>query len=183
MKNNVYLRAFELKDLELINKWHNDVNLNSLTCGRKFFVSSLYDRNWIEDKILNNQNQVYCAICEVESNNMIGYSSLNSINYVNKNAFWGGIVIGDYKARNKGYASQAAFQLMKYGFYELGLIKITGKWLPENKISVFMAKNLGFKQEGLLRKDVYKNNQFYDVLIMSILKEEFEHKYCEFYNQ
>ena len=43
----VYLRAFEITDLTLINKWHNDDEINSLTGGNKYFVSSEYDKKWL----------------------------------------------------------------------------------------------------------------------------------------
>lgn len=175
MKESIYLRAFELSDLPLINQWHNDPDINLWTGGRQYFVSIEYDRQWIEEKIFNNNTQIYCAICEVGSKEIIGYISLNDINLVNRNAFWGGIVI-DQSVRGEGYATKAAVQILKYGFFTLGLKKISGKWLVQNTVSIFMAKMLGFIQEGVLRKEVFKNNQFCDVLVMSILKEEFEER-------
>lgn len=175
----IYLRAFEMKDLELLNRWHNDSEINTHTGGRKYFVSPDYDRKWLEEKIFNNQNQVYCAICEQLTSKMVGYISLNDIDLINRHAFWGGILIGDKNYRNKGVATQAAIKLLKYGFFEIGLNKIHGRWLTENKTSIFLGQMLGFRKDGLLRKEVFKNNQYYDVLIMSILKEEFEQKLTE----
>jgi ribosomal-protein-alanine N-acetyltransferase len=176
MGNPIFLRAFEISDLELLNKWHNDDQINILTGGRKHFVSKEYDKKWLEDKMLNNANQIYCAICCSENGKMIGYISLTGIDFVNRNAFWGGIIIGDLNARSKGYASKAAILLMNHAFFELGLLKVYGNWLAENKVSIFTAKMIGFKQEGILRSHIFKNNVLHDVLIMSILKNEFEQK-------
>jgi [ribosomal protein S5]-alanine N-acetyltransferase len=170
----VFLRAFEPDDLKLINAWHNDEEINSQTGGSKYFVSSFYDKKWIEDKMLNNRDNVYCAICETESSEMIGYISLNNIDYRNGKADWGGIVLGNKSKRSKGYASFAAFLILKYGFEELGLNKITGYWLESNTASIMIGKLFGFKKEGILRKEVFKNGQFQDVTVMSILKEEYQ---------
>lgn len=174
MDKTIFLRAFEISDLEILNKWHNDEQLNMLTGGRKHFVSKEYDKKWLEDKMLNNSNQIYCGICCSENGEMIGYTSLINIDFVNRNAFWGGILIGNENARSKGYASKAAFLLMKHAFFELGLLKVYGEWLVENKVSTFMSKMIGFRQEGILRNHIYKNNAFHDVLIMAIFKEEYE---------
>jgi ribosomal-protein-alanine N-acetyltransferase len=170
----ISLRAFELSDLMLLNAWHNDANINALTGGQQYFVSSEYDKKWIEDKIFNNQKHVYCMICNTSW--AVGYISLTDINWVNRTANWGGVII-DPQHREKGAATQAALQMLEYGFFELGLQKITGKWLIENTVSIFMAKILGFVQEGVLRKDVFKGGQFHDIIIMSMLKEEFIEKY------
>lgn len=175
----IFLRALELNDLDLIHKWQTDDNINKLTGGNKFFISKERVKRWIEDKIHNDTKQIYCAICECQSGNMIGYASLNNIDFINRKADWGGILIGDYEARNRGFASQAATLLMRHGFFELGLQKISGKFISSHQVSIFMAKMLGFKVEGTLRREVFKNNAYHDILLMSILKEEFEIKLSE----
>ena len=170
----IFLRAFEPDDLKLINEWHNDEDINSQTGGVKYFVSSFYDKKWLEDKMLNNRDNVYCAICEHESAKMVGYISLNNIDYRNRKADWGGIVLGDKTKRSKGYASEASFQILKYGFEELGLNKVTGYWLESNTASIIIGKLFGFRKEGTLRQDVFKNGEFRDVTVMSIIKEEYQ---------
>lgn len=169
----VYLRAFESDDLSLLNKWHNDNEINQLTCGNSYFVSSFYDKQWIEEKMLNNNENVYCAICEKQTSKMIGYLSLNHIDYRNSKAVWGGIIIGDKQSRSKGYASNATFLILKYAFEELGLNKITGYWQESHNTSIVLGQMMGFKKEGVLRGDVFKDGNYKNVVIMSILKEEY----------
>jgi RimJ/RimL family protein N-acetyltransferase len=175
----IFLRAFEKDDLHLLNQWHNDSEINSLTTGVKRYVSSEYDMKWLEEKMLDNNTQVYCAVCENETKRMIGYTSLNNIDYINRKAFWGGLVIGDKKDRSKGYATSASIEILKYGFCELGLNKICAVWLAEHKTAIFQGKLLGFVEEGWLRQDVFKGNKYHDVLVMSILKTDFEKRHLE----
>jgi len=175
---NVYLRAFEVSDLELLNSWHNDQDINSLTTGRKYFVSTEYDRKWIEERMLDNYNYVYCAICEYGSSKMVGYTNLTKIDYINRKAFWGGLIIGDENSKSKGYATSAAIQILKYGFCELGLNRIWADWLDDHTVAQFTTgKMLGFVQEGVSRQAVYKDNSYHDVIVMSLLKSEFEKKH------
>jgi hypothetical protein len=37
--------------------------------------------------MLNDQNQIYCAICKDENQKMMGYTSLNEMDYINRKAF------------------------------------------------------------------------------------------------
>ncbi len=51
---------------------------------------------------------------------------------------------------------------------------MSGSWLDDNKVSLFVGKMLGFQQEGVLRRYVYKSGRHHDMIIMSMLREEFE---------
>ncbi|MBN1217141.1 MAG: GNAT family N-acetyltransferase [Candidatus Lokiarchaeota archaeon] len=176
MKNynyRIYLRAFEFDDLLLLNKWRNDDEIYKFTGGNKYFISTEYDKKWIEKKIFNKQSNIYLAICLKENNDLIGYLSIINIDYRNRKAEWGGIIIGEKAMQNKGLATEAGHLMLKYIFEEINLNRFYGFWLDNNKASLKMAEKLGFKREGLLRSSVYKLNSYHDQVIMSILKEEY----------
>lgn len=170
MKEHVFLRAFEFGDLSFLNSLRNDEEIFLNTCGNKYFISSEYDRKWIEDKIFNNQFQIYLAICLTGSNEIIGYLSLNNIDYRNRKAEWGGIIIAK-KYANKGYANDAAILLIKFVFEELGLHKLYGYVLEKHAISIHLLEKLGFINEGLIHDFIFKNNKFHNVIFVSLLKE------------
>lgn len=173
-EQKIYLRAFEPDDYRQINAWRKDEEIYRLTGGNKRFVSSERDRQWVLEKIANNETEDYLAICLAESGRMIGYISVSNIDYRNSRADWSGIVIGDKECRGQGYASQAIYLLLEYCFDELGLHRVTGYWLSENTVSLFVGRMLGFRQEGVLRDYVYKSGRRHDVILMSVLKPEFE---------
>jgi ribosomal-protein-alanine N-acetyltransferase len=153
----VYLRALDVEDYSLINKWHNDDEIQSLTGGNRYYVSSTMEKRWVEEKALDNSKDVYWAICLRETDEMIGYMSINKIDWRNR----------------KGFALEAAYLMMEYVFCELGLHRLSGHWLEEHTASILMGKKLGFRQEALLRDSVYKNGAFHNEVIMSILESEF----------
>jgi diamine N-acetyltransferase len=170
----IYLRAFEPDDYRNINAWRRDDEVYRLAGGNRYFVSSERDRQWVLEKILDNKAEIYLAICLVEKDCMIGYISLADIDYRNGRAEWSGIVIGEEKYRGQGYATQAIYLLLEYAFDELGLHRVSGSWLAENTLSMFVGRMMGFRQEGVLRDYAYKSGKRHDMVIMSMLKPEFE---------
>lgn len=42
-----------------------------------------------------------------------------------------------------------------------------------NMAALSCYKKAGFQEEGILRKEVFRNNKYYDIIRMSILREEY----------
>jgi len=171
----LYLRAFELTDLEKLNALRNDDEAFLYTCGNKFFISKEYDRKWIEDKIFNNQYQIYLSICLSDTKELIGYICIIDIDYRNRKAQWGGINI-DKNSSGKGYATKAASLMIKFVFEELGFNKLYGYVIESHSVSIRMLEKLGFVKEGLIHDFVYKKNQFHNAYFVSLLKDEYNIK-------
>lgn len=177
---NIFLRAFEIEDSNLINKWRNDDEIQSLLGGNRYYVSLHKEKKWVEEKIFNNKEEIYWAVCLKTTKEMIGYISLNKIDLLNRNAFWGGIIIGDKKNRQLKNTLQAVYLVLEHGFYQLGLHKIYGQWLENNEASLLLGETFNFKTEGILRDNVFKNNKFNNVIVKSLLKNEFEKNVNEY---
>ncbi len=172
---DVYLRAFEPDDYKLVNTWRKAPGLYDYTVGNAAFVSAERDRRWVEGKIFADPDrEIYWAIAEKDGGEMIGYISLNNIDLRNRKADWGGIIIADPEKRKGGRAMRASVLMLRYAFGELNLHRLTGHWLAEHRSSLFLGISLGFKKEGVLRDYVYKKDRFRDVIVMSLLKPEFE---------
>jgi RimJ/RimL family protein N-acetyltransferase len=169
----IYLRAFELEDYKLINQWRNDDEIMSLTGALKRYVSTEKEKKWVEEKIFDETN-VYLAICLRENHEMIGYTSINNIDWRNKRAEWGGLVIGRRDLWSKGIATDVGAILIRYTFEELGLNRLCGYWLEHHASAEKAWYKVGFIREGLLRQALFKNNSFHNVVVGSILKEEYE---------
>jgi RimJ/RimL family protein N-acetyltransferase len=170
---SIYLRAFEPDDYKKINAWRNQEEFYRLVGGPKRFVSSERDRKWVEEKIFGDEGEIYLAICLRETRESIGYLSLSAIDYRNSRAEWSGIVIGEPAYRGHGYASQAIYLMLEFAFDELGMERVSGMWLDDHKTSLFVGQMLGFRKEGVLRSYVYKGGRRHDMIVMSMLREEF----------
>ncbi len=170
---NVYLRAFEIQDYIQINKWRNDDDIYKYTLGNKHFVSSEREKKSVESKIADNFNSIHLAICSALNHNLIGTLSIIDIDWRNKKACWGGIIIGNSEDRKKGFAYEASKLMLKHVFDELGMNRFYGYWNEKYIKSINMGIKLGFKNEGVLRDYVYKNGTFHNAIIMSILKDDY----------
>ena len=82
-------------------------------------------------------------------------------------------MIGDKQYWNKGLGAEAKQLLLYHGFYELGLIRIWSEFLIINLRSIQHAEKCGYKKEGVLRKACFKNGQYEDLVVMSIIEDEF----------
>jgi len=76
----------------------------------------------------------------------------------------------------KGYVKEAISTIISYGFEKLNLNRIGAIVYPENIPSISLLTNLGFSNEGLLRKYIVQGNTAHDTFVLSILKEEWQRK-------
>lgn len=172
-KNSVFLRAFEPEDYVLINKWRNDFDVQRNILGRFRYVSSEIEKNWVLSKATNNQTDVYLAICiNDDSESMIGYTSINDIDYVNRKAEWGGIVMaGDN--HNSKQLTDAILLIFDYAFVDMSLHRLTGAFLDYHKNAFYMNQMMGLKIEGVEKDSVFKNQEYHDLYKVAILHNEY----------
>jgi len=71
----------------------------------------------------------------------------------------------------KGIASRAVPMMVEYGFQKFGLNRIYAGVYDYNIASCRVLEKSGFELEGILRKAVYKNDNFYDEYRFAILKD------------
>ncbi|HHX69035.1 MAG TPA: GNAT family N-acetyltransferase [Gallicola sp.] len=169
----IYLRAFELEDYKTLTKWRNDRDITKSLGGNYFFVSSEREKKWIENSIFNDEHNLRLAICLNENNEYIGNVNLTNLDWINRNAEFS-IFIGEKKYWGKGYATESTKLILDFGFSQRNLYRIYLTVLEDNKSAIHIYNKLGFKTEGVLRKSLFKDNKYHNLIIMSILKEEFE---------
>lgn len=169
----IYLRALEEEDYTELYKWRNDFGITDLLGGNRFYVSKLREKKWIEEAILNDKTNLHLAICLKEKNHLLGIVNLTNINHLNKKAEFS-IMIGDITQQGKGYGKIAAKLMLKHGFEELNLNRIYLTVLNKNVKAIKLYEAIGFLKEGMLRQEIFKNNEFQDMMIMSILRKEFD---------
>lgn len=72
----------------------------------------------------------------------------------------------------RGYATEAAGAIMRFGFEELGLHRIWGQTVAENVASQQVMKKLGMRAEGCLREAQWYKGRWWDTVIYGILDTE-----------
>ncbi len=72
----------------------------------------------------------------------------------------------------KGYATEAVRALMRFGFDELGLHRVSSWCIADNASSARVLERLGMRQEGRLRENEYYKGRYWDTLLYGLLREE-----------
>lgn len=62
--------------------------------------------------------------------------------------------------------------ILQYAFLDLGLNRLYAYYMTRNPACGRLLRDYGFVQEGVLRQRVRKWGEFEDVVLMSILREE-----------
>ncbi len=166
-----YLRAFELADYQTTLRWHNDDEVWSSVVGPKYFVSTEVEKKWIEE-LIYEKDSIKLAVCLVGNHELIGTVTLTEFNWINQSADLG-VLIGDKSLWGQGYATEAVLQILKFGFQERGLHRVSCTILEQNSGSRKVALKCGFKEEGLLREAVFKNGCFQNLIAYAILQDEY----------
>lgn len=170
--HKVYLRAFKPDDYLISYKWRNDYNITNGLISRRLFVSEENEKQWIEKANSDKVNNIKLAICLSASDEYIGNVYLTNIDHFNKSAGIG-IFIGEEKHFKKGYVSEALSLILQHAFIDLGMNRVEARQFANNYASINLHEKMGFEKEGLLREFFYKNGFYNDVIIMSILKSNF----------
>jgi UDP-4-amino-4,6-dideoxy-N-acetyl-beta-L-altrosamine N-acetyltransferase len=165
------LRVLEEKDGNKILVWRNQKEIiDQLFSCVGITARQHYD--WYE-KYVNDDRRLEFIIEIKENSRPIGTAGLNNIDYKNQKAELG-IMIGEQDEQGKGYGKEAISILVQYAFNELNLQRIYLKTFYDNERAIELYRKLGFRQEGILRKEIFKNGKFKDVVVMAILREEWK---------
>ena len=73
------------------------------------------------------------------------------------------------KCAGNGYGADAIMAMTKYAFDELRLNCIYANVLSYNKISQHTFEKCGYERDGVLRSRVYKNGEYIDLFVYSII--------------
>jgi RimJ/RimL family protein N-acetyltransferase len=168
---NVVLRAIEYDDLNLLNKWANDPEIQYWLGGWHFPTNMEDQEKWFQGLNANSLNQRFAI--ETKEFGIIGTTNLVDIDWKNKNAFHG-MLLGDKEIRGKGFAVDTVMAIMKYSFEELGLNRLDGSMIEYNEPSLKMyIGKCGWKEEGRQRDWYYRKNRFWDRIIVGITREDY----------
>lgn len=173
---NVYLRPLMTSDANFIVKWRNNEeviknlfsqDLITLESHAEYYKQQIETKKcyqFIVEQIIREDGGDNCSI-------PIGTVYLKNVDVRNRKALLG-IFIGEGIDRGRGFGKEATELIVKYGFNTLNLHKIYLQIIADNGVAISLYKNLGFVEEGCMRQDYYRNGKYYDVIQMSMLKED-----------
>lgn len=165
----VVLRPFDVAlDFDLFMKWINEPDI--VRCLLR--IPPVYREQqlaWF--KSLPHASEIVFTI-ETFNREIIGMSGLERIDMVNGiAATWQ--IIGDNQFRGRGLGTDAKKLLLDYAFNTLRLEKIYAEIIAFNERSLHYNKKCGFREEGRLRNQIFREGKRHDLILLGILREEF----------
>jgi RimJ/RimL family protein N-acetyltransferase len=126
---------------------------------------------WIDthEADLEDGNSVNFAICLKHGGELIGAIGL-SISSADRHAELGYWIA--QTSWGNGYATEAADEMLDFGFTELDLNKIHAHHMTDNPASGQVMQKIGMKLEGTLRQHIVKWGHVKDLDLYGILKDD-----------
>jgi len=168
----VKLRAVEREDLDLLTAFDNDVELELVANDVPPRPVSRSRRQRRFDEQLKESRDVVPFMIDADGK-AIGECSLGNFDQVARTCELG-IAIGDRDYWGRGYGRDAVRVLVAYGFRSFNLHKIWLEVGAGNERAVRAYRACGFVEEGRLREQWYVAGQYVDVVLMGLLRTDWQ---------
>ena len=170
--NKVRLRPFEERDLDHVMEWVNDPEVTRTLLVGRYPMTRTMEKAWLDERLKGSTTEVSFVI-ESRAGEYLGGIGYFHILQLERHAELG-LVIGRKTEWGKGYAREAMSLFVDYGFEQLNFNLIYLTVLPHNSRAHTIYTSLGFREEGRLRQRIYRDGVYFDLLSLSILREEWE---------
>src|SRR5579872_1036707 len=109
----ITLREISRGDIPAINRWRRDPAVADWVAAPRRFIGIDVDERWYDDYLARRSQEVRCAVCLLESGQLVGMTSLTRIDYVHRNAEFH-IVVGEQGLQNRGVGTAAARAILRH---------------------------------------------------------------------
>ena len=171
METKVKLRAFTKEDTSITWNWRNQQAVQDHFSGHPYSVTQVQEEEWYEKSVRSNESQKVFAIEKISDSTLVGLTFLKNINKINLQAEFA--ILIDENNSGKGYGSAACYDTLKFAFLQLKLHRVFLKVRVDNLPAIRLYESCGFKVEGELIDDVFKQAKFRNQFIMGILDSDF----------
>lgn len=135
----------------------------------------------LEEQLLNeiktmseeNPKNIMFSAKLVNNNQMVGHIQLLGIDRKNMSARIGRVLVGEKEFRGKGIGLQMVNSILDIAFNEMNLHRVDLGVFDFNKSAIACYQKAGFIIEGKLRECRKIDGQYWSLLNMSILEEEY----------
>ncbi len=168
--HSIVLRGLQRDDLNSYGRWLDDSRVTEfLEMGARPTRDKDVEAFW---KLASEtEDAIVFAIVDKKSGQVVGNCGLYHIQWVCRRAQFN-ILIGEPSAWSKGFGTEAAQLLLDYSFKKLNLNSVQLGVNAENKRATRSYEKAGFVHEGTRRQFIYRNGRYYDMVVMSVLRDD-----------
>lgn len=166
---HIRLRALEPDDLDFLYNLENDESVWEISG-----TVTPYSRHILKKYLDNAHRDIYdvkqLRLCICEPNDrVIGLIDLFDFDPKNQRAGLG-LVVLEYKNRNRGVGAEAIRLVTDYAFSTFGLRQLYANVVIGNDASIHLFKKLGFKEVGIKKDWIFSNGIYKDEILFQKLR-------------
>jgi diamine N-acetyltransferase len=167
----VYLRPAERDDIPRFVTWLSNAR-TTRTLAILAPFSLVQEEGWFDRMTAGQGKELWhFVICRIEDDRPIGVIALDDLDLVNGSSPVG-IFIGEPSERGRGYGTDAMRAILEFAFGSLRLERVWLDVYDFNTSAIHVYERVGFVREGLLRRAVWREGEWADVVRMAILADE-----------
>jgi hypothetical protein len=159
-------------DADQVLAWRNDLDVARFMVDDRPIAPHDHQA-WMRSVLASATSRYWIIECE---RNDAGLAHLGNIDLAHRRCTWG-FYVGNIAARRRGIALAALSQLLDIAFGELELDRLSAEVLAWNERSVALHERIGFTREGVLRGHVRRDDGAHDVVLLAMLRGEWEARY------
>lgn len=168
--------------VELYKNWINDLEVSQFITHFGNILTKEAEEDWYQAQA--NSEEPSFTIHHIPDGKPIGNCGLHNINRGNGHAEMG-ILLGEKEYWNRGLGTEAVRLITDFGFTVLDLHGISLSVKSFNKRARRVYEKVGYQVAGRVRDFYQIDGNYYDEIIMDILRKEFyesnEHQIREQY--
>ena len=170
----IKLEFFARRDFQDLIQWSGDEAFLLQWAGPQFTYPLTEEQ--LEKYItasnghLSSDKLIYKAVDDMGTT--VGHVSIGNIDRYNRSGRVGKVLISPVAGRGKGIGTEMMKSVLKIGFEELNLHRISLGVFDFNIPAIRCYEKVGFKREGFIRHARRYKDEYWNLIEMSILEDE-----------
>ena len=173
----IRLEYFDSSDFDQLIEWVNTEELLTNWAGSLFsYPLTKASMEWYLDNtnsIESSDAFLYKAI-DIQTGEIVGHISLGGISRKNRAGRISRVLIGSGNHKGKGYCKDMVNEVLKIGFEELKLHRISLGVYDFNSPALKCYQSTGFSIDGTMRDVLMYKEKWWSLIEMSILEDEWK---------
>lgn len=177
-KGRVRFMPLQMKNIHTHFRWNNDEELNRLDSEvpHREETFGTFKQRFEEFCDESSSSHRHFEIHDIEEEALIGVAYVTRINEHHRHALVG-VTIGEKEYWGQGYGKDSLRLLLRYCFQEVGLHRVATEIFEYNAAWRELVEDLGFEKEGTARESLFRDGQYWDKDLYSLLDREYDQMY------
>lgn len=169
---HLILRKASFADCDMFAEWESRENVIEHFC-----IDGKRDLDRITNefhRVIHDPSREWLTILLKKTNKPIGRVSITGIDEINDCMKMDIVYIADESLRGFGYGAEAVAAFLEYAFTIRNMHRVTLHHFLDDEVGVHLYAKLGFRPEGILKSAGRQGDEYNDLQLRAILKEEWE---------